>query len=91
MESMIPSVAVLLAAYNGEDWLNDQINSIIEQQDVKVKIFINLDKSNDTSLKIIKNLCQGNPNIIILTRNKVFGSAAKNFFDLILNVNFKLS
>ena len=40
-------VAILLAAYEGEKFLIDQISSISEQKNVEIKIFINLDKSND--------------------------------------------
>ena len=38
-----------MVAYEGEKFLIDQISSILEQKNVEIKIFINLDKSNDRS------------------------------------------
>ena len=46
-------VAILMAAYEGEKFIFDQISSILEQKNVEIKIFINLDKSNDRSFSII--------------------------------------
>jgi len=33
-----PRIAVLLAAYNGENWLTEQVQSILAQKDVDVRI-----------------------------------------------------
>ena len=38
-----PRVAILLAAFNGIDWIEEQINSILNQEDVNIEIFISVD------------------------------------------------
>jgi rhamnosyltransferase len=40
-------VAVLMATYNGEVWLQEQIDSILEQKDVDVTLFVSDDSSAD--------------------------------------------
>jgi len=81
-------VAILLAAYNGEEFLESQIHSILNQVDVDLDIFINLDKSSDGSVKIIESLEKNFENIFFLNLKKKYGLGAKNFFDLIRHVNF---
>jgi glycosyltransferase involved in cell wall biosynthesis len=47
-------VAVLLAAYNGEHYIIEQMESILAQDSVKVTIFMSVDQSSDSTLKIAK-------------------------------------
>ena len=49
----ISSVAILLAAYNGEKWILDQLNSILFQNNINIHIFISIDLSDDNTLNII--------------------------------------
>ena len=42
-----PKVAVLLAAYNGMQWIEEQLASILCQSGVDVSIHISIDTSND--------------------------------------------
>jgi len=79
-------IAILLAAYNGEEWIEKQIKTILNQKDVCLDIFISLDLSTDNTLNIIKSLKEQNHNIILLPYGQKFGSAALNFFNLLLNV-----
>lgn len=82
-------VAVLLAAYNGEKYIKEQIKSIINQADVKISLYISIDISNDRTLEICKNLQAFNKNIFIINEGKErFGSAGKNFYFLLENVDF---
>jgi rhamnosyltransferase len=80
---------ILLAAYNGEKYLKKQILSILIQKNVSLDIFISLDKSNDNSLKIIKEIQKKNSNVYLVSKSKVFGSASFNFINLIKKINFK--
>ncbi len=84
----LPTVAVLLAAYNGIEWIEEQVNSILEQSDVGVSLFISVDLSSDGTYKWCKHLEDANPNVIVLEYGERFGGAAKNFFRLIKDVNF---
>lgn len=83
-----PSVVVLLATRNGIKWIKDQINSILNQKNVNVDIYISVDLSIDGTYEWCKNLASKNKCIKILSYGNLFGGAAKNFFHLIKEVNF---
>ncbi len=85
---MLPKIAILLAAYNGQEWICDQVNSLIKQQNVDLKIFISIDLSMDNTLHILCQLQKKYNNIIILPYGEKFGGAAKNFYRLIKDVDF---
>ena len=82
---MYPKCAILLATYNGEKYIREQISSIVNQKGVNITIFVSDDLSTDNTLKIIKSL---SGNIEILPFEKRMGSAAQNFFRLFRDVDF---
>lgn len=85
-----PKFAVLLAAKNGEKWIKEQVLSILSQKDIKVKIFVSIDRSNDKTEKICKSLAKSNSAVQIIKKNKFKKSSASyNFFWLIKKVNLK--
>ena len=43
------AVSVVMAAYNGEKYIKEQINSIIEQLNEEDEFIVSLDPSNDNS------------------------------------------
>ena len=47
-------VAVLLSAYNGEKYIAEQLDSILNQSYKNIKIFIRDDGSKDNTINIIK-------------------------------------
>ena len=75
-----PNTLVLLAAFNGELWIKDQIISILNQKNTNLKLVISIDKSDDNTVKICEDLKKNNNSIEILPYGKKFGGAAKNFF-----------
>ena len=79
-------VAVLLAAYNGRHWIEEQLNSILNQENVNVEIFISVDLSTDQTYEFVKSLEKKNKSIIALPYGERFGDAAKNFYRLIKDV-----
>lgn len=81
-------IAVLLAAYNGGEWLRDQIFSIQSQQGVDVTIYVSVDQSGDGSEQLVTELALLDPRIKLLPFGQRFGSAAKNFYRLICDVDF---
>lgn len=88
--NQLPKVAVLLAAYNGEKYIQEQIESIVNQVDVDVYIYISIDASTDRTLEICQQLQKIYKNIFIINEGKErFGSAGKNFYYLIKNVDFE--
>ena len=76
-------VAVLLAVYNGEKYLNEQIESILSQSFTDFKIIIRDDGSSDKSPAIIEYYCKKYPQKIFSLDGEPTGSAAKNFAALL--------
>ncbi len=70
-------VAVLIASYNGEKYITEQIESIRKQVGVELDIFLQDDCSKDNTVAISRNfLSDGN----IKVNSSPTGSAANNFF-----------
>jgi rhamnosyltransferase len=85
---MLPSVDILLAAYNGEKYISQQIQSILNQTHKPQNIFINIDQSSDKTVMIVQKYAKEFSEIHIINLNKRFGSSAANFFYLLMHVNF---
>jgi len=83
-----PRVAVLLSVFNGAKYLNEQIESLLNQKNIDISIFINVDKSTDKSDELVQSICKKNKNIFFLEMGKRFGSAERNFYHLFKEVNF---
>lgn len=83
-----PKIAVLLAAYNGMLWIEQQINSILGQVSVDVTIYISIDPSTDGTEQWCASLCAINSNVVLLPSAGSYGGAGKNFYRLIRDVNF---
>ena len=75
---------VLLAAYNGEQFISQQLQTVLNQTNKPYKILINIDQSDDKTESIVQGFAKKNPEIQILNLNKRFGSAAANFINLII-------
>ena len=82
------NIAVLITTFNGMCWLEEQIDSILSQQNVFVMIFISIDPSTDGTESFCYRFAQENPRITVLPNIGRFGSAAPNFFRLLRDVNF---
>lgn len=83
----INRVAILLAAYNGGQWINEQIESIFHQINIDLHVFISVDVSSDSTYKYCKQLEEANKNVTVLEYGERFGGAAKNFYRLIKDVD----
>ncbi len=88
MQNKKPYIAVLLAAYNGRERIEEQINSILSQKNVNINIFISVDISNDDTLDFCNRLEQESDYVTVLPYGEHFGVAAKNFYRLIRDVDF---
>jgi len=89
MISEEPVVAVLLAAYNGMKWVDEQVKSIFSQDSVSVYLFVSVDLSTDGTYEWFKKLEKENKHVTVLQYGTRFGGAAKNFYRLIKDVDFK--
>lgn len=81
-------IAVLLAAYNGERWIEEQLCSIQQQRNVEVTIFISVDLSQDKTLQVCERLALSDSRIVLLPYGEKFGGAAPNFYRLLKDVDF---
>lgn len=81
-----PKVCVLLTTYNGIEWLNLQIKSILAQKKVDVTIIISDDSSSDGTLEFLLKICNTHTRIFLLPQKK-FGSSGLNFYRLINDVS----
>lgn len=85
---MHKKIAVLLASYNGIKYIKEQLDSILNQKEVDVTIFISDDLSTDKTVEYLQNIYKDFKNIVYLTSGSKFGGAGKNFFRLIKDVDF---
>jgi rhamnosyltransferase len=71
------SCAVIIATYNGERYLKEQLVSIRQQIDVQANIYYSDDESKDDSRTILENLGCINLN----SEERAYGSSAANFLN----------
>lgn len=76
-------ITVLLAVYNGEKYLKEQIESLLNQSIKDIKIVIRDDGSTDNSAEIISFYCNQYPEKITSIIGVPSGSAQKNFAELL--------
>lgn len=69
----------MLSSYNGEKYIEDQINSILSQKEVDIELLVRDDGSSDSTCNIIKSI---NDSRIFLYKGENIG-ATSSFFDLI--------
>lgn len=84
---MQPSFAVCLAAHNGTKWLDAQLDSILAQVGVAVKIFVSVDRSTDDTVGLVDRRAARDSRIVRLPYGAHFGGAAPNFFHLLRTVD----
>lgn len=75
-----PKVVVLMSAYNGEKYIQEQIESILSQTYSDVKIYVRDDGSKDKTLDILKRYEKEDKIILLRGKNKGF---IGSFFSLL--------
>ncbi len=78
-----PKISVILPVYNGEKYLDESIQSILNQTFQDFEFIIINDCSKDNSLKIIKKYKKQNKRIILINNKKNLGGSAS------FNLGFK--
>lgn len=79
----LPKIAVLMATYNGERFIEEQLLSVLRQYGVDLHIFISDDCSTDSTLQIVEDTATKFGRITVISEGIKFGSAGKNFISLI--------
>lgn len=75
-------IDILVATYNGESFLKNQLNSLLNQTYTEFNIIIRDDGSTDNTLKILNEFKSLYPDKITLVEGTPTGSAKNNFFEL---------
>lgn len=86
-DSYTKEVAILLAVYNGTEWIEEQVQSILNQQSVNLSLFISIDPSDDHSEQWCRDLANKKTRIHIVERGTSLRSATQNFFNLLKKVD----
>lgn len=68
---LMPAVAVLMSVYNGEKYIREQLDSIFNQENVHVRLFVRDDGSKDATVGILKEYAQRFPVEIIIDGENV--------------------
>lgn len=77
-EGTCPTVSVIIPVYNTEQYLEDSLNSILEQTLSDIEILCVDDGSTDGSLSILKKAAEQDPRVRILSQISCGQSAARN-------------
>jgi rhamnosyltransferase len=78
-------ILVILAAYNGAKYIEEQMDSILKQDSVYLDIMVFDDCSTDNTIEVL-NKYKSNANVSINKREKGTGNAPRNFLDAILSL-----
>lgn len=81
-DKSLPKVLVMMATYNGEIHITEQIESILAQKDVDVYLWISDDCSSDKTSEICQVYVRNYPNVFFSINKKNKG-LAKNFMDMV--------
>ena len=80
-------IAVLMAIYNGENYIEEQLKSVISQTETNWELFIHDDGSTDQSLQIVNRYKTWDPNRIHIIEGPPCGGAKDNFFFLMRQID----
>lgn len=78
-------IAVLMSTYNGENFIREQLDSILNQKNVDIVLYIRDDGSKDNTVNIIREYMKKNACIRFMKDNKNLRPGA-SFMKLLLNV-----
>ena len=79
-------ILVILAAYNGAKYIEEQMDSILNQDSVSLDIMVFDDCSTDNTIEVL-NKYKSNANVSINKREKGTGNAPRNFLDAIRSLS----
>lgn len=74
-------VAVLLSTFNGSQYISEQLDSLLSQEDVALDVYVRDDGSLDNTTEIIESYIQRNENIFLIKGNNV--GVTHSFFKLL--------
>lgn len=82
-DNMNQHIAILMATYNGERFLGEQIDSLLGQTYEDWHLYVHDDGSKDNTVAVVKEYIQQHPDKITLLEYASQGGACKNFLSMI--------
>lgn len=82
-------VKVVLATYNGEKWVEEQIRSILVQKSVAINLLVADDNSKDKTIKLIEEKFSTDSRIEVIRRIPGSGSSGANFRNMFKTANLQ--
>ena len=79
-------IVVLLATYNGQEYLRAQLDSLVQQTFKDFKIIVHDDGSTDDTLEIIAEYQEKYPEMMVQYFGEPLGSAKANFLWMLKQV-----
>ncbi|MBN2644156.1 MAG: glycosyltransferase [Desulfuromonadaceae bacterium] len=83
----MPKCVVVLAAYRGQPWIGEQLDSILNQSGMAVRVVVSIDPSPDGTEDVVRHYAAQDSRVTLLPVAKRFGCAAGNFYHLLCEVD----
>ena len=80
MSDNLIKVAIIMSTYNGEKYLREQIDSILNQKNVDVELFIRDNGSSDSTAEIISDYAVKNHNVIFWNKDSIINRGIRDSF-----------
>jgi len=78
-------ISILMATYNGERFIKEQIESLLEQTVSDYKLYISDDNSTDSTYEIAQGYARKHPEKIFVSQNENnLGGAKQNFIQMMI-------
>lgn len=84
MNEFLPRVDILLATFNGQRYLSEQLDSLLAQDYPNFRIIVSDDGSSDSTRSLLKTYLESYPETIILIDNPAKGRGAAANFEFLL-------
>jgi glycosyltransferase involved in cell wall biosynthesis len=82
---MVKKVQILMSSYNGEKYIGQQIDSLLQQDHSNLEILIRDDGSRDSTVSIVDGFCKQYPQIKLI--KDVNKGVISSFFELVLKAS----
>lgn len=83
MDSKFPSCVILMAVFNGERWIGEQLDSLSAQERVDLRVIVSDDQSSDGTMRLLSERASELALSMLPTQAERFGSANRNFLRLV--------
>ncbi len=83
------NIAVLVATYNGEKYIEEQLKSLLKQTEQDFVCYVHDDGSKDETPRILENFALNNSHKIKILSYEKTGSSKANFFSMLKRVDAK--